>query len=227
MTATGCEALPYERYFTGFKLKGERGILTALHAVVGCQQTTAVSSDNNTTTFSDLRIRQVDLDRDAALLLTATDEPNTSGGLEKGFEVLAEERLTVWGFPYAFYRLLDTPLTVHQVPFATWIGTNPETVKMLNARGGSPSLTAQMININGFFVPGHSGAPLINEKNEVVAIGGGGIQGLGFGLASPVWQLNLKDIDDQDDPRIKVRLDLLRGKPIGQLFAVADNSSQD
>ena len=51
---------------TGFRLSGTRGIITALHGVVGAQEITAVNEAGSV--FSKLKIIKTDISKDAAVL---------------------------------------------------------------------------------------------------------------------------------------------------------------
>ena len=66
--AAGCIHEPTQRQLTGFRMKGKRGIVTALHGVVDCDSISAVTDDTSAPYFNDLRIREVDIERDSALL---------------------------------------------------------------------------------------------------------------------------------------------------------------
>jgi ankyrin repeat protein len=157
--------------------------------------------------------------------VTPDGKPDLDDGLVPGHEVHANERLRVWGFPFAAYRILDTPLTVRAEPFRAWNANGGRSTEAIQIREGSPSLDEPMINLDGFFEPGHSGAPLLNEQNQVGGIGGGGIREIGLGLASPIWTLSLEDISL---PPNHIRAEKLEKMPLPSfLSAVAGPDHED
>lgn len=59
---------PKIRSQTGFRVKDKKGIVTALHGVVGCKTINAEPDDSGVDPLNDLIITEVDIDRDMALL---------------------------------------------------------------------------------------------------------------------------------------------------------------
>ena len=66
--AAGCKAPPDRRAQPGFRLRGQRGIVTALHGVVGCSQITARRAEGESQAIRGLTVELVDIEHDAALL---------------------------------------------------------------------------------------------------------------------------------------------------------------
>lgn len=71
----------------------------------------------------------------------------------------------------------------------TWISRrNAEVVDR-----GSPLYNAKVLSIQGEIEPGHSGAPILDSKNRVLAIANGGLKGgtVGICWAIPINQVHL------------------------------------
>src|SRR5215467_7988160 len=70
ITAANCRSKMHpRRIFAGFRVKDQPGIVTALHGVVGCGEISATNTQGLLLNES-LQIVAVDLDHDAALLLS-------------------------------------------------------------------------------------------------------------------------------------------------------------
>ena len=78
----GCEGELPNRRQTGFRVKELRGIVTALHGVVDCQKTISAVADGGQEIFTDLKLQQVDIDRDIVLLTSPTLEALPADGLQ-------------------------------------------------------------------------------------------------------------------------------------------------
>ncbi|MCH8961020.1 MAG: trypsin-like peptidase domain-containing protein, partial [Bacteroidetes bacterium] len=218
-----CAAKPYERELTGFLVSGYDGIITALHGVAGCRKRGAVGADKKHG-FPDLQLTQVDIDRDLALL-EATERPKKEemSRLPKlkpsppgDPDRLSE--LRVIGFPLTVNTVLTSRLQIRDDLYTSWHDTNSDAIGVLSDRG-SPDLDVQMLNIEGHFLPGHSGAPVLNGKGQVVAVANGGLA-LGYAeisLAVPI-------VDFQPQPYAGVlqrKVDRLGSLSTENLFAIA------
>ncbi|MCB0109449.1 MAG: trypsin-like peptidase domain-containing protein [Caldilineaceae bacterium] len=195
--AAGCTSAPEQRVQSGFRVTGQVGIFTALHGVLGCK-TVIAEPGGDGQTFHDLSIGKVDIDHDVAVLWSRglADEP-----LE-GLVVITE---TLQIDQKASYQVIGYPLNVfRQKPTVdvkilerTELGnllTN-DAILVLEERM-SPALDAKVLSIQTHLIPGHSGAPLLNQANQVVAIGNGGLDAgrIEMGWAIPWDELDLSTI---------------------------------
>lgn len=108
ITAGACESdrnpsvQEAQRLLTGFMVRGQSGIVTALHGVVGCHNISA-NSELEGNFFTNLEITEVDLDRDMALLGNDELDKRKDGlvAVSPGYEIRSGARnLTVIGHPY-------------------------------------------------------------------------------------------------------------------------------
>lgn len=180
-----------ETKLSGFRLRGTKGIVTALHGVIGKTNVRAISSADNKALIG-LTIKQVDVAHDLALLandkLSAADE---SIGLVPAAEPnwAAAEKLVVIGYPKEIvFTELRTKVQLRDPPrriLKELVGL--EKFEKLKKRA-SPDPRLSVASIQGDLLPGHSGAPIVDSLQRVVAIGNGGL------LDGISWGIPLEDI---------------------------------
>jgi hypothetical protein len=99
-------------------------------------------------------------------------------------------------------KVLGYPLGIQLIPTMDLILRNPGLVELrtlLEASAekpvedrGSPFYKAMMLSIQGKFLPGHSGAPVLDSNNRVIAIANGGLRG---GLADISWAVPINSLE--------------------------------
>jgi len=176
LNVAGCRYPPTERTLTGFRVKGQLGIVTALHGVVGCQLINAQPAPGGPGPFNQLIVGKVDIDRDMALLWSKELAALPMDGLEavahpqpsdyQGVEVI--------GYPYGLIR--QKPTIEVKIVETTTLGylIPPDLIVVLNDRN-SPAIDIQVLSVQAHLVPGHSGAPLLNQMGRVIGVGNGGL----------------------------------------------------
>lgn len=189
--ASGCTAPHSDRVLTGFKIRGEAGIYTALHGVVDCDGGVSATTGDWSATYTDLRIVKADIEHDIALLWSR--ELPLSGGLSRVQSARDGDfmaRIIVVGYPKG---LLDQSETEVKVPYQKMLRqvVQPEAHKYLQSRS-SPSLTETIYEVRGHLTPGHSGAPLLDKRSRVLAIGNGGLD---LGRIEMAWAIPIVDVD--------------------------------
>jgi len=80
ITIDGCPHAPENRRQTGFRVRGQAGIVTALHGLADCPAA-SINAEYSDGVLSGLALVAVDLDRDMALLTAPELEAVTSLGL--------------------------------------------------------------------------------------------------------------------------------------------------
>ena len=80
---------------------------------------------------------------------------------------------------------------------------------------GFPHLNQEVLHLEGDLLPGDSGAPILNEKGHVVAIGNGGLKRgqVGLGWAIPAAQLDAftrGDLANEDEKNSNIDLSKLQ-----------------
>ena len=195
---------------TGFKALGVRGIYTALHGVHGAEKVNAIFHDPKTRHVR-LKLAKVDIPRDIALMVPAGegDENRLPKGLGLGVRTPADEveakfagrAASVVGYPWGIdLRTATTELKIRRPAVAELTDLlNPGARKELKDRG-SPDKGMHMLSLQGPFLPGHSGAPILDAEGALIGIGIGGLGGgkVGHGWAAPIHDVELRPVADPD-----------------------------
>jgi hypothetical protein len=187
ITADGKAAL------TGFRANGTKGIITALHGVVGAKTITA-SSSKGRILRKPLTIAKFDLARDLALLsspeLEALGDDGLAVGLGIDWQTLRE--VAVIGYPIGIdLKEIRSMLKVRQPPLDTLNNLLDPKTRLNLAKRGSPNPSIKVLNLQGPLLPGHSGAPILDSQDRVVAVGNGGLRG---GTVGHGWAVQLLEV---------------------------------
>ncbi len=223
---------PVKVEFTGFKMKEEVGIYTALHGVAGKRKIVAISPVTKVGRF-ELRLVSADVKRDVAYL-EPTDSTFTlpRGGLAQGKrsadELRPAEELRVIGYPVGIdLRPADTTLKLRKPALARLTEIIDPDVRAELAPRGSPDTATRMLSLQGHFLPGHSGAPLVDGDAVVVGIGCGGLRDgtVGHGWAVPFQDIQLTAVDSD---ALRAQIDRLgRLPPDGKVgFLLLDEKAR-
>ncbi len=167
------------------------GLVTALHGVAGCKAIAAANDSGNG--YGELQLTSVDFDNDVALLASdklLSDIQQQSLGIVISNNLT--DRIYTIGYPLDlqvqldrdFLRLRDTATQQLRYLVSPIERANLEACK-------SPNLEITVFSIEGALVPGESGAPILNTKNEVIGITEGGLQ---QGRAEISWATRWEDI---------------------------------
>jgi len=205
-----CQHPPHMRVQTGFYVK-DKGIVTALHGIVDCDGNIIVITDN-TTQFLHLNMMQVDIERDVALL---TPTLSTNGVTIAPILPKANESLHVEGYPKNLtYSLPTTGLVVSKIaPLNEFLS---EEIATSFTDRNSPNPDIEVIGIQGYLLPGHSGAPIFNQANQVVGVGNGGLESGHDGIG---WAIPWHDIEWKPAVAEELNLAKLRINNPEQLFS--------
>jgi Trypsin-like peptidase domain len=220
ITTSECLHEPKDRVLTGFIVKGTRGIFTALHGVIDAKHIGAVSRGSKEA-FSSLEITQVDAEADVALLDSPELDGKSLAGLQTtGFsETVDPGKLWVSGYPLGLdlMHTLDLLLRSHSLVELRSLLT-PDAIGAVQERG-SPFYRAKMLSIQGKFLPGHSGAPVLDSMNRVLAIANGGLKG---GQADISWAFPMNNLGLESTADSRPMLDRLRNLKPDAVFFFAE-----
>ena len=166
---------------TGFRLQGERGIVTALHGVAGRANLRALCAAKGSKVHVELKIVAVDIGHDVALLNNGDSElqSKTIGFVaSKSPAWVAGSPLTVIGYPdQIYFRELQSTIKMRGpaplVPLELLVGP---TLKGTLEDRCSPDPTKDVLSIEGELLGGHSGAPILDPAGEVIAVANGGLK---------------------------------------------------
>ncbi|MDU9006832.1 S1 family peptidase [Sedimentitalea todarodis] len=186
---------------TGFAWNDKMHVVTALHAVAGCEER-LVKKENGKLTTAD--IESVSLVADLAYL-----KLNNDIGLQPA-EVVSELTTTrgdyfTWGYPHGILESFGA-----QTHFAS--GQKGGLTTLLALRGVEqleglfkgqhyPRKDTSILRVTSTLQPGQSGAPIINDQGLVVAIADGGLLGgfKGINWSIPAFKY-LDGLPYSDDP---------------------------
>lgn len=188
---------------TGFIWPKKGQMVTALHAVAGCKEVEVYSQKAKKSTKAK-GLLNVDLEADLALLQLEDDL-----GLEPVPHVEAEpadlaSTFMTWGYPLVHKRVIG-----HRVEFGlgfeehvTTIGQAfaGDEVRELFKKQAYPGKHTKILRITSTIQPGHSGAPIFDERGHVVAIADGGLlggfKGVNWSIPAHIYLVSLPHSDD-------------------------------
>lgn len=194
----GCTFDPIDRRQTGFRVQGKVGIVTALHGVADCKTVSAIADDG--AIFTNLAIAAVDIDHDIALLTSSDLASLPTDGLAISMvsptEILTAP-LRIVGYPLGLDKQdVDVIESVRDIePLDGVIPDAEESTAFLKRK--SPDIDIEVLNLQAQLLPGHSGAPVLDDANGLVAVGDGGLRGgtLGRSWAIPWQAVKLESVD--------------------------------
>lgn len=182
---------------SGFKIAGREGVFTTLHGVAGANRIAATLYSSETPTYCEMAVKEADIDRDIAYLVPTAGQPKLPGeGLKAQIGIdlrdLGDASVWVVGFPMNIDLLASaTKLQVRDRPIEKLeLLLNPQAREQLALRK-SPSISHEVLNLQGNLLPGHSGAPIFNSRGSVIAVGSGG---LNEGRVGHSWAIPLQDV---------------------------------
>ncbi|MBV7336177.1 serine protease [Chloroflexi bacterium TSY] len=185
--ASECKHAPEERRQTGFRVNDDKviGIVTALHGVADCTILRALGTQFD---IPNLEIVKVDTEHDLAMLWSNQITGTSGLEMEVNPEIDVGAGLYVIGYPYNLAVQLPTADMSYRGK-TTLINLVPDDLIAPLEIRGSPALAIEVLSIEGHLLPGHSGAPILNENNRLVGIGNGGLDAgrVEIGWAVP-WQ---------------------------------------
>ncbi len=218
MKIDDCKFEPVARRQTGFRVEGVVGIVTALHGVADCETMSAVA-DDGLTIFTNLVITAVDIDRDIALLTSPDLEQLPTDGLVPSSLSTAEiltAALRIVGYPLGLDEQ-DVDVIESVRDLESLDNVIPDTEESIDfVKRKSPDIDIDVLNLQAQLLPGHSGAPVIDQTDQIVAVGDGGLRSgtVGRSWAIPWSSVRLASIDADD---IRERLAELATKNITAL----------
>lgn len=176
IVVAGCEVGPAERVQSGFRVKDQVGIVTALHGVLGCK-TIIAEPGGNGRSFHNLLIGKVDIRHDIAVLWSKELAAPPLAGLTTITETLTidpKNTYQIIGYPFGLFR--QKPTVDVKILERTALGNllPDAAINDIDDRN-SPAIDAAVFSIQAHLVPGHSGAPILNTQGQVVGIGNGGL----------------------------------------------------
>lgn len=213
---------------TGFIVKeitGQKnpGIITALHGVVGCD---AINARGTEEPFHEMKIIAVDIERDLAFLSynTPQDLKRLKNFYKKEYKRNLPDtgRTLCVGYPLDIEGQYMMEISVHGIK-KLWTllpqKRDGSSSNNLTTRQ-SPNTYFPVLSVQGHFVPGHSGAPILNEKNQVIGVLDGGLQkGSGIAWAIPYDnEIEWEELSSKTEEANK-KLDHLARLPVPELLS--------
>ena len=154
---------------TGFLWKRRDQVLTALHVVAGCDSLYVRFESLRTTSRATIA-RAL---RDADLAMLNIEDPQALPPLEAASARPAlDDDLIALGYSLGAQSMGSTNL---RLSFGSTLLADilPFASRQQVEAAGMPSLSLHIVRLQGHLVPGLSGAPILNARGNVVAIGDG------------------------------------------------------
>jgi len=205
---------------TGFRAQGTKGIITALHGVLGATSITAQNSKNDV--LVGLTIYSVDIDNDIALLSSKELRERSDDGLtpKDDLALTPGETLKVLGHPSGI-ELYEKTVTAGNPILKRLTTLIPPASARAFEKRKSPYEGINVLNIEGNLVAGDSGAPVLDSRNRVAAIVDGGLLG---GIAAISWAIPIQSIVWKDASVSRPTLNELARIDPTSLFAYTTTS---
>lgn len=175
---------------TGFLYRYQQytGVVTCLHGIVPGRQYTAEGEVDGK---PNLTLKFVDIDHDAAFL-TADYLKNQNVGIRPaGVNLVPGQHLKVLGYPAGMAGLNDHSAIAGRHPVKRLKDMLPSDITDLFDARQSPSPNINVLYIEGSMVPGHSGAPLLDNDNRLYGFVDGGVF---QGAAQITWGIPIDSI---------------------------------
>lgn len=184
------------RVQTGFKANGINGIVTALHGVAVGKGNITIQEFSSQRIFNNVKIAMLDMAND---ICTVSSPQIAAIPLNDGYTVnsrfsdaeLKGKTVRINGYPLGIFAMQDNNVLLDNnkpiVPLQTIIppGIAPELL-----RRNSPNMNIRVLVLNGTVAPGHSGAPIIYNR-EVIGMADGGLTP---GISGYAWAVILKNV---------------------------------
>jgi hypothetical protein len=222
---SSCASGPKERSQTGFRIRGIKGVITALHGVAGCGEI-KVQSETGKILSDAVRVSRVDVKNDVALLSSSELESAGTEGLAIApttVQFTPEQKVVVVGHPFGISSI-RTSLELRTPPTKRLREIVPpgDILRSLDNRA-SPAIQTTIVFMQGTILPGHSGAPVFDSNLNVIAVANGG---LGGGMSEIVWAIPVSNIQWEninENQSVRDRISQLGSDPSASLFSFDSN----
>ena len=166
-------------------------VVTALHVVAGCSELKVLYQGART---EPAKVRRTLRERDLAELEVA-DAPAVTALQTAPGTPATDDTVYLYGFGGGRTTREDRRLRITHASTATprLADAVDDSARAELTATGSPSLATEVLRIEGFFVPGDSGAPILNADGQVVGIGSGGLQ---RGTIGAGWAIRARYLAD-------------------------------
>ena len=196
---------------TGFRVKDLKGIVTALHGVVGCigGNIRARVGGTSHNYINNLHISRVDIERDVVLLTSYESGNGKSDGFRTSNQRADSGKVSVIGYPLGMNeQLASEQLRIRANKPLIRLNSliKDHAIRTELEERKSPDLKTSVLNIEGHLLHGHSGAPILNEEHQVVGIANGGLKDATVEI---VWAIPWHAVKWQDVQQIQPELDHL------------------
>jgi S1-C subfamily serine protease len=197
-----CSLVNGEANATGFVWSAPNRVVTALHAVAGCERIMVWSE--TTEKRSPASVFSVRLEADLALLELERDLGLRPLVHSETLPAIDDE-FTIWGYPRAIPSVLGSRIAftrglTDEVTLGDAFFRSPD--ELLETLGGQsyPTWDTKILRVGSTLQPGHSGAPIVDRNGVVVAIADGGLFN---GVAGINWSIPaatyLSDLEQSRD----------------------------
>jgi len=184
------------RTASGFLWPSNEYIVTNLHAVIGADYISAELRGGKTKHFTNATVVKIFKSADLALLKLSKPANSSPLIISKSIPSSHEE-LHVVGYPLGMFGLWSRKLKrsiIAPKNLRDGLDSNAENqIRKL----GFPELDIGVFHLEGSLLPGDSGAPIVDNNGELVAIGNGGLL-LNSGITGLCWAIPVKYLSKLD-----------------------------
>jgi carboxypeptidase family protein/trypsin-like peptidase len=199
---------------TGFRLRGTRGIVTALHGVVGGGPFSAINEKNEV--FSNLWLGSLDIENDIAVLTSSDPRLQGQEGLSASQQTVASDTfLHVLGHPLGINLHLKGVQAGNPAYVKLSVLIPPVAAEAFDHRK-SPSANVQVLDLETALVSGDSGAPVLDDAGRVVGVVDGGLL---HGQAAISWAILLGAVHLGSVASLQNQITALERQPAEGLFS--------
>ncbi|MDD4964629.1 MAG: serine protease [Gallionella sp.] len=191
--ASGVDARgAWQHAATGFLWMDSSHVVTSLHVVDRSNNITVryMDADGNMVASSSANVVAVLKDSDLVLLRVTKPQDRKPLTINESPPVV-KQTFDVVGFPLNISVASNTTVTIRHGGNKLRTILGPKHLILVKS-APYPSVDVEILNLEGSLVPGHSGAPIVNEQGQVIGIADGGLESgaieISWGI--PVKQLN-------------------------------------
>lgn len=181
----------------------QKYIVTSLHTLVGAK----FIHFNQKSAATELQVYKIDKESDLALLTLKNGQLTLPALNLSVSQPDPKERYYIYGFPAGVTSVQGDSIEFSRAKHLQEIGTLLPNFKDDITQGGYPLESLKVLRVSSGITPGHSGAPIINDKdNSVIGVGAGGLSMKGFRRVN--WAVPAKNyierleaLGSNEDPR--------------------------
>ncbi|MDB5033823.1 MAG: ankyrin repeat-containing protein [Chlorobi bacterium] len=179
------------RVLTGFRVRGLRGFVTALHGVADADSRGDIrvfGLDDAPQFKGKMHIALVDVEHDVAFLTSNDSTTISDDGLDADTSQnwIHLRQLRMFSHPFGISSVVSSRVALRETPRQQLRELVPPTDFDALGERGSPHIDGFVISVEDVLHPGDSGSPLLDDSGHVIGVSNGG---LGGGSTKICWAI--------------------------------------